>query len=106
MAVTMEPHIPAPMTTKASATNVLTHPGRRFSCSMIPQRPTTELLPHWTSPRAGPLTAWKRASARLAHNPIDCDRSDYASPRHPYWDKRGAADRSANPCGIKNGLVG
>ncbi len=34
------------------------------------------------------------------------NRSDDASPRQSYWDKRRAADRSASPCRIKNGLVG
>ncbi len=38
MAVTIEAHIPFPMTIKTSAKNVRSHPGRRFSRSMTPPR--------------------------------------------------------------------
>ncbi len=47
-----------------------------------------------------------RGDAPPTDYPIDWNRADHASPRQSCWDKKGAADRSANPCGIKNGLVG
>ena len=36
-----------------------------------------------------------RARRQLTHSPIDRNRSVYFSPRQFWWDKRGAADRSA-----------